>query len=114
MRVAERERRLGAVQRVGRRLDVDPESATTAQPVERDDAAQLREERREAAVAAVRPQRLDHLVARERPQPVQRQVAEQQPALAAGKLALDAPASELDGEAAAELDFRVPSNSAPT
>jgi hypothetical protein len=82
VRVAERERALGAVHGSRGRLDVDPQLVDgRAQPVERQHAAQLREEGRQAAVVAGRPECVDQLLAGDRPQSVRDEKREQQPAL---------------------------------
>ena len=80
-------------------------STARAQPVERDHAAQLRQERRQAAVAPVGHSASTQLVARDRPQAVRDDEREQQPALTSRQLALDATVVELDDEPAAELNF---------
>jgi len=118
MRVSERKSALGAVERVGRGLDVDPQLAhVRTETVERHHAAELREERCEPAVAPVGPESIEQLVPRDRAQPIRSEVCEQDASLAPRKFVLDATAVVLDDEAAAELDFplrQVRANIAPT
>jgi len=76
-----------------------------AQGLERDDAAELRQERREAAVAAFRPERAEDLPALDRAQAVQREEREEQPALPPRQLGLDALAVDENRQRAGELDF---------
>jgi hypothetical protein len=105
VRIGLRERGLGAVERVGGRLDVDPVGAEP-QPVELDEPPQLRQQRRQAAVAAARPQGLDRLLARDRAQAVGGEEREEQATLPPGQTVLGAPAVDREREPAAELDSR--------
>ena len=107
MRIALRERRLGAVDGLRRRFDVDP-LRDEPKALELDELPELREERREAAVAPVGPERTDRLVARDGAKAVHREECEQQPALAARYEVVDAPLVDPDDEPAAQLHPCVP------
>ena len=98
------QRRFSSMQCVDRRLCVDMR-VDNAQGLERDDAAELRQERREAAVAAFRPERAEDLPALDRAQAVQREEREEQPALPPRQLGLDALAVDENRQRAGELDF---------
>jgi predicted peroxiredoxin len=106
------------VQRLGRRLDVDPrlggEGEThLAAPVEREHAPQLRQQRAErVARRGIDPERLGELVARHGPEPVDGEVREREPPLPAGQLGLDTTALDAGDEPSAELDPRLPQGSA--
>ena len=92
------------MERVDRSLGVDAKLVERdAGPIERHDAAQLREQRSETAVATVGPERVDQLLPRQRPAPVRNEEREQQAALPPGEVRLDAPPVDLEDEPAAEL-----------
>ena len=80
--------------------------SATPKAGQRNDAAELREQRRETAVTPVRPERIEQLGARDRPVAIGGEECEQQPPLTAGQTLLDLLAVELDGEPAAQLHFR--------
>jgi predicted small metal-binding protein len=74
-------------------------------PVQRDDAAHLREQRREAAVTPGWPQSIDQFVTRDRPGAVGDEEREQHASLPPRELVLDTASIELDDEPTAELHF---------
>jgi hypothetical protein len=107
------------VHRVDRDLDVDARIRGQHDPkaVERHDAAQLREQRRQAAVASFRPERIDELVPCKRPVSIHHEEREQDTALAARQPALGSLSAELEDEPPAELHLRMRqggANIAPT
>src|SRR4029079_4963458 len=106
--VALGDRRLCPVDSVGGRFDVDPRRGrqSESKAVPPPEAAELREQRREAAVAAIGPERIQQLRTRQRPVAIGGEKGEQQPSLAAGKPLLDPLVLQLDDEPAAQLDFR--------
>ena len=108
MKVTLSDRRLRPVHAICRRFDVDPGGRWQRQPKagKRNDAPQLREQRRQAAVAPVGPECIEDLSARERPVAVDGQECEEQPPLTARQPLLDPLAVELEGEPSAQLHFR--------
>jgi uncharacterized protein len=111
--LAARHRGLGPVQRLRRDLDVEPRVVRECEPsvattFERDDTAQLREQRAEAVGAALGvPDRVDQLVSADEAGAVDGQVREGDPSLASGQLVLDAPAINACDEAPTELNPRL-------
>ena len=111
--VALRDRALGPVEPLGRRLEIDPGVVWKREPdlaaaVERDDLPQLRDERAEPIGSArLAPERVAELVARDRAVPVRGEVGEREPALTARQRVLDPAAVDPDDEPAAELDPRL-------
>ena len=117
--LALRDVRLGPVQRLERRLDVDErvvrqrelELGPSGQQLGPDDAAQLREQHAEPRLVVGR--RLlavdgdQQLVALDPTEPVEHEVGEEQLALSAGQRILDPPPVQPDHEPAAELDPRL-------
>ena len=111
--VALRDRALGPMQPLGRRLEIDPGVVWQREPDlaaagERDDLAQLRDQGAEPVGAArLAPERVAELVACNRAAPVHRQVGESEPALTSRQRVLDPAAVDSDDEPAAELDPRL-------
>ena len=107
--VAPRHRRLGTVQPLRGRVDVDPglrreDDADTAAAFELDQPPQLREQRRQASVTSAGPDRLDELVTARGPQPVDHEEGEEDTALPAGQIGVDSPSRDLGDEPPTELD----------
>ena len=108
MKVALRDRRFRTVQPVRSCLDIDPGRRWQPEPKarERNDASELREQGRQAAVTPVGPEGIEHLRTRERSIAIRGQERKQQPSLTARQPLLDPLAVELDNEPATQLHFR--------
>jgi predicted peroxiredoxin len=111
---AARDCRLGTMQRLCRDFQVDPRTGREreldrASPLERDDAAELRQQRREGFRGrAAGPDGLQQLVTPRGALSVGGEVDEEESPLPPGQLVLHAPAVQLNRHAPAELDPRRP------